>query len=169
MLYTSYEKKIMVVITMGIHLLPYRTEKLSPLVPMILLYQVGKQVAANFVRPSGEILRVFFCIQVNFCGLLFIPSSGFIEFYILKSAEETCIIFVHQYSYHQFCPPDRASSWIERCFSQFYLPEWAFPWIERCFSQFCPPDWAFSWIERCFSVDRVLFFCGQDLRADKSA
>ena len=42
MLYVPDEKEIMVVITMGIHLLPYRTEKLSPLVPMILLYQVGK-------------------------------------------------------------------------------------------------------------------------------
>ena len=42
MLYMLLRRKIMVVITMGIHLLPYRTEKLSPLVPMILLYQVGK-------------------------------------------------------------------------------------------------------------------------------
>ena len=42
MLYIPYDRKTMVVITMGIHLLPYRTEKLSPLVPMILLYQVGK-------------------------------------------------------------------------------------------------------------------------------
>ena len=32
----------MVAITMVIHLYPYRTEKLSPFVPMVLLYQVGE-------------------------------------------------------------------------------------------------------------------------------
>ena len=34
--------KIMVVIATGIHLFPFRTEKLSPLAPMVLLYQVGE-------------------------------------------------------------------------------------------------------------------------------
>ena len=34
--------KKMVVIATGIHLYPYRTEKLSPLAPMVLLYQVGE-------------------------------------------------------------------------------------------------------------------------------
>ena len=32
----------MVAITMVIHLYPFRTEKLSPLVPMVLLNQVGE-------------------------------------------------------------------------------------------------------------------------------
>ena len=32
----------MVAIATGIHLYPYRTEKLSPSAPMVLLYQVGE-------------------------------------------------------------------------------------------------------------------------------
>ena len=50
---------IQVVTATGIHLFPFRTEKLSPFTPMILLYQVGKWVAAKF-KTSGEILRFFF-------------------------------------------------------------------------------------------------------------
>ena len=36
------KEELMVVIATGIHLYPYRTEKLSPLAPMVLLYQVGE-------------------------------------------------------------------------------------------------------------------------------
>ena len=36
------KEALMVVIATGIHLYPYRTEKLSPLAPMVLLYQVGE-------------------------------------------------------------------------------------------------------------------------------
>ena len=44
--YQSHESEmpgyITVVIATGIHLFPFRTEKLSPLAPMVLLYQVGE-------------------------------------------------------------------------------------------------------------------------------
>ena len=50
---------IQVVTATGIHLFPFRTEKLSPFTPMILLYQVGKWVAANFKRPSEQALEAF--------------------------------------------------------------------------------------------------------------
>ena len=36
------EKLTKVAIATGIHLYPYRTEKLSPFAPMVLLYQVGE-------------------------------------------------------------------------------------------------------------------------------
>ena len=36
------KQKTMVAIALGIHLYPYRTEKLSPIAPMVLLYQVGE-------------------------------------------------------------------------------------------------------------------------------
>ena len=45
-------RDIMVAIAAGIHLFPFRTEKLSPRAPMILLYQVGKWVAANLKRKA---------------------------------------------------------------------------------------------------------------------
>ena len=53
-------KLIKVVIATGIHLFPFRTEKLSPFTPMILLYQVGKWVAANFKKPHQlRLMRLF--------------------------------------------------------------------------------------------------------------
>ena len=49
-------------IATGIHLFPSRTEKLSPFTPMILLYQVGKSVAANFKKPVWITIHTgFFC------------------------------------------------------------------------------------------------------------
>ena len=50
---------IQVVTATGIHLFPFRTEKLSPFTPMILLYQVGKWVAANFKSLRANALRLF--------------------------------------------------------------------------------------------------------------
>ena len=44
----------------GEHLLPFRTEKLSPASPMILLHQVGKQEAARLDREPCESEALFF-------------------------------------------------------------------------------------------------------------
>ena len=45
----------------GEHLLPFRTEKLSPASPMILLHQVGKQEAARLDREPCESEALFLC------------------------------------------------------------------------------------------------------------
>ena len=43
-----------VVIAVGSHLFPFRTEKLSPLAPMVLQCNAGEQVAASFyLEPRG--------------------------------------------------------------------------------------------------------------------
>ena len=51
---------LQVVTSTGIHLFPFRTETVSPFTPMILLYQVGKWVAANFKRVSEKSETLFF-------------------------------------------------------------------------------------------------------------
>ena len=35
----------------GVHLFPFRTEKLSPSAQMVLPYKVGEYVAASFTKP----------------------------------------------------------------------------------------------------------------------
>ena len=43
----------MVVIAAVLHLLPFRTEKLSPLTPMVLQCKVGEQEAAKEIKSRN--------------------------------------------------------------------------------------------------------------------
>ena len=53
-LFTVHQRSdIQVVIAAGSHLFPFRTEKLSPLAPMVLRYNAGEQVTA----PLSSILH----------------------------------------------------------------------------------------------------------------
>src|SRR6202000_2062043 len=44
----------------GVHLFPYRTEKLSPSWPMVLHHNAGEQVAAIFFEKASSKDEVFF-------------------------------------------------------------------------------------------------------------
>ena len=52
------------VIAVGSHLFPFRTEKLSPLAPMVLQCNAGEQVAASFLseRSFEQSNGRFFCL-----------------------------------------------------------------------------------------------------------
>ena len=70
---------ISAVIATGVHLFPFRTEKLSPLAPMVLGEQSPGRVGRRrlFFRPRGPRKRVFWRSRAHAApGRLVVPGAG---------------------------------------------------------------------------------------------
>ena len=104
--YSKKRKKYQVVIAVVSHLFPFRTEKLSPLAPMVLHSNAGEQAAAFFykLKPwrqrclQGSLVFIlsFFCIAF---GILFALS----RLLSVLSSELFCVYSV----FFPYCIPNR--------------------------------------------------------------
>ena len=76
---------------MGFHLFPFRTEKLSPLAPMVLRGIVGESVAAVFQREFIQLNRLSFLFVYILRRLM---SSGALCFCVERIILKVLALFV---------------------------------------------------------------------------
>ena len=88
-------KKIhQVVIAVGSHLFPFRTEKLSPLAPMVLQCNAGEQVAASFLseRSFEQSNGRFFCLYSLRVCYFRAWRKSFPEWFVISALGESCFL-----------------------------------------------------------------------------